>query len=159
MFLGDLERSFWLILAQNAECRVQNDVQAVSCRKADCDDACMKNPGALRQKSYDFAKKIVRMCMALQEKREFVLSKQLLKSGTSIGANIEEASRAQSRADFIAKLSIAHKEAAETDYWLRLLIDCNLGNPKTGELRTHVDEIIKMLTSSIKTARANLAHP
>lgn len=63
-----------------------------------------------------------------EEKKEFVLSKQVLRSGTSIGANIEEANQAQSKADFIHKLSIANKEAFETNYWLRLLRDSNLLN-------------------------------
>ncbi|MEP7213265.1 MAG: four helix bundle protein [Acidobacteriota bacterium] len=76
----------------------------------------------LRTKSYDFALRMIKLYKHLvNEKREFVLSKQLLRSGTSIGANIEEASQGQSRADFVHKLSIAHKESFETSYWLRLL--------------------------------------
>ena len=81
----------------------------------------------LRIKSYEFAIRTV--CLArelVEQKREFVLSKQVLRSGTSIGANVEEANQAQSRRDFIHKLSIALKEATETNYWLRLLRDTKL---------------------------------
>ena len=76
----------------------------------------------IENKSFEFAVRIVNLYKHLTEnKKEFVLSKQLLRSGTSIGANIAEAEQAQSRLDFISKLSIALKEAAETDYWIRLL--------------------------------------
>ena len=76
----------------------------------------------LEQKSFQFAIRIVNLCKHLRNaKEEYTLSKQLLRSGTSIGANIAEAQQAQSRADFISKLSIALKEAGETNYWLRLL--------------------------------------
>lgn len=82
----------------------------------------MRNENAVEAKSFDFAIRIVKLYQYLtNEKKEFVLSKQLLRSGTSIGANVAEAERAQSQADFYAKMSIALKEANETDYWLRLL--------------------------------------
>ncbi len=84
----------------------------------------MKKDNIIQEKSYDFAVKIVKLYKRLsQEKKEFVLSKQLLRSGTSIGANIEEAIGGQSRKDFYAKLTIAYKEARETHYWIRLLKD------------------------------------
>lgn len=84
----------------------------------------MKNENVVQVKSYAFAVRIVKLYQHLSgEKREYVLSKQVLRSGTSIGANVEEAIGGQSRADFIAKLSIAYKEARETSYWLRLLKD------------------------------------
>ena len=80
----------------------------------------MNNP--VEEKSFHFAVRIIKLCKYLQEnKKEYILSKQLLRSGTSIGANIMESQQAQSRADFISKLSIALKEAVETNYWLRLL--------------------------------------
>ncbi|WP_317166999.1 MULTISPECIES: four helix bundle protein [Winogradskyella] len=80
----------------------------------------------LRNKSYDFTLKIVELYKSLtSEKREFILSKQLMRSGTSIGANIREAEFAQSNKDFIHKMSIALKEANETDYWLSILKDSN----------------------------------
>ena len=89
----------------------------------------MKN--VIHEKSYHFALRIVKLCNYLQkEKRESVMSKQLLRSGTSIGANVAESEHAQSRADFCSKLNIALKEAAETDYWLRLLHDSGFLNDK-----------------------------
>lgn len=75
----------------------------------------------IQEKSFQFALQVIQLYRELQNEREYVLSKQLLRSGTSIGANVEEASAAQSRNDFIAKMSIASKEARETCYWLRLL--------------------------------------
>ena len=79
----------------------------------------------IQQKSYDFALKIIALYRDLVKGNEYVFSKQLLRSGTSIGANVEGAQAAQSRADFISKMSIASKEARETSYWLRLLRDSN----------------------------------
>lgn len=93
----------------------------------------------------------------IAEHKEFVLSKQLLRSGTSIGANIEEYIHAQSKTDFIHKLSIAQKEASETNYWLRLLRDSDYLKPKLAEsLLNDCEEIQKLLTSSIKTAKSKL---
>jgi len=84
----------------------------------------MKTENVIQTKSYTFAVRIVRLYQHLSaEKREYVLSKQVLRCGTSIGANVEEAIGGQSRADFISKLGIAYKEARETSYWLRLLKD------------------------------------
>ena len=85
----------------------------------------MKKDNPLVVKSYSFAVRIINSFKFLsKEKNEYVLSKQILKSGTSIGANVEEAIGAQSEKDFLNKLSIAYKEARETHYWLRLLHDC-----------------------------------
>ena len=85
----------------------------------------------LKEKSYAFALRIVKVYRHLYEtKHEGVLSIQLLRCGTSIGANVEEAIGAQSRKDFVSKLSIAYKEARETNYWLRLLLDSNYLNQK-----------------------------
>ena len=90
------------------------------------------------------------------EKKEFVLSKQLLRSGTSIGANIEEANQAESKADFIHKLCIANKEAFETNYWLRLLRDSDiLTQNQADSLISDCEELQKLLTSSIKTSKNN----
>jgi len=114
-----------------------------------------ENP--IRQKSYHFALSIVQFCKKLQQQKEFVLQKQLMKSGTSIGANIEEALQGFSKNDFIAKLSIALKESCETDYWLRLIRDSQISTPEEIEpLREKVHELTRMLTSIIKTSRANL---
>jgi four helix bundle protein len=110
----------------------------------------------LRDKSYKFALRIVNLYKYLAgEKKEFVLSKQVLRSGTSIGANVTEAAQAQSKADFVSKLSIAHKESFETDYWLNLLRDGDFINPKQAEsLILDCHELQKLLTTSIKTAKS-----
>lgn len=109
----------------------------------------------LRERSYQFALRMVKLARHLvEEKREFVLSKQILPSGTSVGANIEEAGQAESKPDFVHKLSIAHKEAFETNYWLRLLRDSEYLNAKLSQsLIDDCEEIQKLLTTSIKTAK------
>ena len=111
----------------------------------------------LKDKSYKFALRIVKLYKHLsEEKREYVLSKQVLRSGTSIGANIAEGNQAQSKADFIHKLSIAHKESFETEYWLCLLRDGDFITEKQAEsLINDCQEVQKILTSSIKTAKGN----
>lgn len=92
-----------------------------------------------------------------QEHKEFVLSKQVLRSGTSIGANIEESVHAQSKIDFVHKLSIAQKEASETNYWIRLLRDSGYLSEKLAEsLILDCEEVQKLLTASIKTTKNNL---
>jgi four helix bundle protein len=112
---------------------------------------------ALKTKSYKFAIRIVKMSRLLsEEKREYILSKQVLRSGTSIGANIEEANQGQSKIDFIHKLSISLKEAVETNYWLRILRDTGYLNEKEAEsILEDCRELEKMLTASIKTAKDN----
>ncbi len=87
----------------------------------------MKSDNVVVEKSYKFALRIVKLYKHLcEEKKEFVLAKQVLRCGTSIGANVEEALGGQSDKDFVAKLSVAYKEARETHYWLRLLRDCQV---------------------------------
>ena len=107
------------------------------------------------EKSFQFALRIVRLCKYLQqEKREYVLSKQLLRSGTSIGANVAEAKQGQSRADFASKASIALKEATETDYWLRLLHGADyLTDDEFDSIIADCRELEKILTSIIKTTK------
>ncbi len=114
-----------------------------------------ENP--LKDKSYLFAIEIVKACQFLvNDKREFVISKQLLRSGTSIGANIEEANQAESKSDFIHKLSISNKEAFETHYWLRILRDTNYINSESANtLLLLCEELLKMLTASIKSSKQN----
>jgi four helix bundle protein len=116
----------------------------------------MKND-ILREKSYTFALRGVKLSRYLStEKNEYVLSKQILRSGTSVGANIEEAKQGQSKVDFIHKLSIADKEAFETNYWLRLLRDSDLIGRTLGDsLLKDCEELQKLLVSSIKTAKNN----
>ena len=91
------------------------------------------------------------------DQKEFVLSKQLLRSGTSIGANVEEAIGAQTKKDFTAKMSIASKEARETNYWLRLLRDSGIvANEDLGNLMGASAELTKILSSIVKTSQASL---
>ncbi len=115
----------------------------------------MKEDNVVRQKSYAFAIRVVKVHRYLvQEQREFVLGKQLLRSGTSIGANVEEAIGGQSRRDFAAKLSIAFKEARETHYWIRLLTDTDyLPDDHASSLLNDAEELMKILGSILKTVR------
>src|SRR5215210_1983792 len=110
----------------------------------------------LKTKSYKFALRMVKLFQYLSnDKKEFVLSKQVLRSGTSVGANIEEAYQAESKADFIHKLAIANKEAFETHYWLRLLRDSELLTKKQSEaLLVECHEIQRMLVAAIKTSKS-----
>ncbi len=110
---------------------------------------------AIQNKSFRFAVRIVNLCKVLRSNRkEFILSNQLLRSGTSIGANISEAQQAQSRADFTSKLNIALKEATETEYWLRLLVATDyLNDSEFNSIVQDCDELIKILVSSIKTIK------
>ena len=112
---------------------------------------------AIRSKSYAFASRIVKAYKYLiDEKREFVMSKQLLRSGTSIGANVEEALAGSSTADFIHKLNIAAKEARETDYWLRLLHDNDFLTTRVfNSMHKDNEEIIKLLSSILIGKKAN----
>ncbi|MDD6641640.1 MAG: four helix bundle protein [Bacteroidales bacterium] len=106
-------------------------------------------------KSKAFALRIINLYKYLcEEKKEFVLSKQIVRSGTSIGANVKEGSLAQSKADFAAKLSIALKEAGETEYWLELLHESNyIEKNAFTSIYTDNKELIKILTSILKTTR------
>lgn len=114
----------------------------------------MNRPNIVRDKSYVFAIEVVRLCQKLQQTREFILSKQILRSGTSICANIQESVFGQSKADFINKLSIALKEAYETDYWLQLLRDTQYVEQQEAErLRSMLSEILALLIASLKTAK------
>ena len=108
----------------------------------------------LKEKSYRFALRIVKLYQHLAKQHEFVLSKQVLRSGTSVGANVEDAGQAQSKADFVHKLSIAQKESFETHYWIRLLRDGGLLSLQLAEsLLTDCVELQKLITASIKTAK------
>ena len=108
----------------------------------------------VEEKSFLFAIRIVDLSKYLVDKNEYVLSKQVLRSGTSIGANIAEAQQAQSTADFISKLNIALKEASETNYWLRLLNATKyITNTEFSSLIADCREIEKLLTSIIKSSK------
>ena len=112
----------------------------------------------LLEKSYQFALRIVKLCRYLNdEKHEFVLSKQVLVSGTSIGSQVEEAQQGENRADFAHQISIANKHAFKTNYWLRLLHDSEYLNEKQfGSLSADCEEIQKILISTLKTTKKTL---
>ena len=116
----------------------------------------MKEDNLIIDKSKAFAIRIIRLYQHLaEEHKEYTLSKQVLKSGTSIGANVREAASAQSKADFIAKMNIALKEAAESKYWIRLLEAAEiLSNSITQPLFEECIEIEKMLYSIIRTSKS-----
>ena len=109
----------------------------------------------LKDKSYDFAIRVVKLSQFLQEdKKEYVLSKQVLKSGTAVGALIREAEFGQSKADFTSKMSISLKEANETEYWLCLLKDTGYISENQFEtLQSKNKELIAMLVSTVKTLK------
>lgn len=111
----------------------------------------------VKDKSFSFAVKIVNLCKLLHnDKKEFIMSKQLIRSGTSIGALIRESEHAERKADFIHKLSISLKEANETHYWIELLHQTDLINSKEFEdLESDIKELIKILVSIIKTSKMN----
>lgn len=110
---------------------------------------------AVKEKSFSFAIDIIHFYKIIsQERKEFVLSKQLLRSGTSIGANIREAEHAESKADFIHKLSIALKEANETEYWLDLLFKTKyINTDEFQNIKPKIIEILKLLISIINTSK------
>ena len=109
----------------------------------------------VERKSFLFAVRIVKLCKHLNaSENEYVLTKQLLRAGTSVGANIAEAEQAQSRADFISKMNIALKEAGETNYWLRLLQATDyLTETEFSSIYSDCRELEKMLTAIVKTAK------
>ena len=114
----------------------------------------MEKKNVIKEKSFEFAKEIVYLYKVLADKREFVLSKQLLRSGTSIGANVRESEHAQSKADFIHKLSISLKEANETEYWLDLLFETRyISESEFKFIKPKIIEILKILVSIINTSK------
>ena len=114
----------------------------------------------LKTKSFAFAVRIVRIYQFLGDtKKEFVLSKQLLRSGTSVGAMVREAEHAETKPDFIHKMAIAQKEINETLYWLELLSETNfLTKEQFESLNSDAVELIRLITSIIKSTKANLPH-
>ena len=116
----------------------------------------MKTENIIQTKSYTFAVRIVRLYQHLvSSKKEFVLSKQILRCGTSIGANVEEAIGGQSRADFLSKLSIAYKEAREPAYWLRLLKDTDyLSLSEFENIYADAEELCRIIASIQKSTKA-----
>ena len=113
-------------------------------------------PNNVAQKSLEYAVRIVNLCRVLKEKRrEFVISDQILRSGTSIGANVREANSAQSKADFISKMSIAQKECDETGYWLELLYRTKtLNKLEYDSIISDNQELFAILTTILRSAKA-----
>ena len=110
----------------------------------------------IREKSFNFALEIISLNQKLVTQNEYVISRQLLKSGTSIGANVEEAGAAQSKRDFIAKMSIASKEAREAKYWLRVLKHSDLLDFDTDYYLNEINEIVNILSVIVKTSQKSL---
>jgi four helix bundle protein len=109
----------------------------------------------LKDKSYAFSVRVINLHKHLRKRKgEYILSKQVLRSGTSVGANVAESSQAQSRADFVSKLSIALKEAAETEYWLNLLHDSGyISLREADSMLRDCRELLKLLTAIVKTTK------
>ncbi|MEO2060174.1 MAG: four helix bundle protein [Mesonia sp.] len=116
----------------------------------------MKTENIIIDKTFNFSLSIISLFKKLQKNKEFIISKQLLRSATSIGANVEEATAAQSKRDFINKMSIASKEARETKYWLRLLNDSELTTLDVLDEIKEVNHIINIITKIIITAKNNV---
>jgi four helix bundle protein len=115
----------------------------------------MKKENIIQDRSFDFALQIIKLYKELENQKEFILSKQLLKSGTSIGANVEEALAGISKKDFTAKMSISSKEARETRYWLRLYQASKLVDLDYSSYLKEIDEIINILTTIVKSSQKN----
>ena len=110
----------------------------------------------IAKKTFDFALSIINLFIELKKENEFIISKQIMRSGTSIGANVEEAIAAQSKKDFINKLSIASKEARETKYWLKLLNKSELTKISVAVYLIEIEHIINIITKIIKTSQEGL---
>jgi four helix bundle protein len=113
----------------------------------------MQKENIILDKSFEFALRIIDLFKQMTEQKEFVLSKQLLRSGTSIGANVEEATAAYSKKDFAAKMSIASKEARETRYWLRLIDKSQIVTIDVEIYLKEIEDIIKILTAIVKNLK------
>ena len=112
----------------------------------------MEKEKIIENKSYDFAKRIIKVYKYLTSKNEYILSKQLMRSGTSIGANVTEAQYSISKKEFRSKMSIALKEAAESRYWIKLLKDEVLSEKEAKSLLDDLEEIINILVKIVKNA-------
>ena len=116
----------------------------------------MVQKSIIQEKSFAFALEVIKLYMQLQEHREYIISKQVLRSGTSIGSNVEEATGGQSTKDFLSKMSIASKEARETVYWLRLLQESDLTQIDVSCYINKCQELVGILASIVKTTEQKL---
>jgi four helix bundle protein len=107
----------------------------------------------IANKTFDFSLMIIKLFIQLKKENKFIISKQIIRSGTSIGANVEEAIAGQSKKDFISKLSIANKEARETKYWLRLLDKSDLTIIEVKDYLIEIEHTINIITKIIKTSQ------
>ncbi|MBT3880087.1 MAG: four helix bundle protein [Candidatus Scalindua sp.] len=114
----------------------------------------MKKENVILDKSFDFALSIIELYKKMIEQKEYILSKQILRSGTSIGANVEESTAAISKKDFTAKMSIVSKEARETRYWIRLLEKSKLVNIDFNSHLNDIEQLINILTAIVKTSQS-----
>lgn len=112
-------------------------------------------PNLIADKSFDFALSIMAFCKELNSLKEFEISRQIFRSGTSIGANVSEATAAQTKKDFIAKMAIASKEARETQYWLKLILKNESIPVQVNPLLQNCNELVRILTAIVKTAQFN----
>ena len=135
---------------QSEECRINVEMLCIS-----FNEGVFYMDNIVENKSFEFAVRIVNLRKFLiKEKNEYLLSKQLMRSGTSIGANVAEAQRAQSKADFVSKINIALKEANETNYWLKLLYRTDYMDEKQFEsMINDLDQIISILVSICNTSK------
>ena len=116
----------------------------------------MKNDNLIAVKTFEFSLTIIQLFVELKRENEYIISKQVLRSSTSIGANVEEAIAAQSKRDFINKMSIASKEARETKYWLRLLDTSELTKIPITTYLIEIEHIINIITKIIKTSQESI---
>lgn len=110
----------------------------------------------IEERSFQFSLRIIKLVKDLRENNEYIFANQLLRSSTSIGANVAEAGAGQSKKDFISKMAIASKEARETRYWLRLIKEANLSHLEVSEYLNEIDQIIKILTKIVKTSQESI---
>ncbi|WP_420601307.1 four helix bundle protein [Flagellimonas sp.] len=110
----------------------------------------------IEERSFEFSLSIIKLVKELRKLKEYVFADQLLKSATSIGANVAEAGAGQSKKDFIAKMAIASKEARETRYWLRLINKSDLFSLDTSDHLNEINQIIKILTKIVKTSQESI---
>ena len=113
----------------------------------------MKTNNIILDKTFEFSLTIIKLYIRLKQENEFIISKQILRSATSIGANVEESIAAQSKKDFISKMAIASKEARETKYWLRLLSQSELTQIDVSDYLKEIDHIINIITKIVKTSK------
>jgi four helix bundle protein len=110
----------------------------------------------IEERSFQFSLRIIKLVKDLKSNKEYIFADQLLRSSTSIGANVAEAGAGQSKKDFVSKMAIASKEARETRYWLKLTKEANLSQLELSQYLNEIDQIIKILTKIVKTSQKSI---